>query len=119
MDSILYSILYRIRVGTRSRFNVQAIVDGHPFSSTLLPSKNGHYMVYNKTIKSICKKEIGDSVHVVLKPDVEERVLDIPDYILEKIKSNPIANSGFNEFHTTLKEKRSIRLKNPRKKRLK
>jgi uncharacterized protein YdeI (YjbR/CyaY-like superfamily) len=94
---------------------VQAIIDGHPFSGPLLPSKNGHYMVYNKTIKSIYKKEIGDSIHVVLKPDFEERILDIPDYTLEKIKSNSITNPGFNELPYYIKRQEINKIEGSKK----
>lgn len=101
--------------GTKSRFNVQATIDGHIFSGTLLPSRNGHYMVYNKAIKSACKKEVGDSIHVILKPDVQERVLNIPDYILEAIKSNPIANSKFNELPYYIKREEINKIEESKK----
>ncbi|WP_406241994.1 YdeI/OmpD-associated family protein [Tissierella carlieri] len=117
MEWIVFYIPFSIEeeYGTRSRFNVQVIIDGHPFSGTLLPSKNGHYMVYSKTIKSICKKEIGDSIHVVLKPDDHERTLDIPDYILEKIKSNPIVNSRFNELPYYIKREEINKIEESKK----
>lgn len=101
--------------GTKGRFNVQAIIDGHPFSATLLPSRNGHYMVYNKAMKSVCKKEIGDSIHVILRSDKEERILNIPDYILEAIRSNPIANSKFNELPYYIKREEINKIEEAKK----
>ncbi len=101
--------------GTKSRFNVQATIDGHIFSGTLLPSKNGHYMVYNKAIKSLCKKEIEDSLHVVLEPDTQDRALNIPEYILEALKSNPIANSKFNDLPYYIKREEVIKIEESKK----
>ncbi|GFN37087.1 YdeI/OmpD-associated family protein [Tepidimicrobium xylanilyticum] len=101
--------------GTKSRFNVHAVIDGHPFLGTLLPSRNGHYMVYNKAMKSACKKEIGDSIHVILRPDKEERILNIPDYVLEAIRSNPIANSKFNELPYYIKREEINKIEEAKK----
>jgi len=101
--------------GTRGRFNVKAIIDGHSFSGTLLPSKNGHYMVYNKAIKSACKKEIGDSIHVILIPDIEERNLDIPDYILEAFKDNLTVCSKFNQLPYYIKREEINKIEESKK----
>lgn len=101
--------------GTKGRFNVKAIIDGHFFSGTLLPSKNGHYMVYNKEVKSICKKEIGDSIHVILTPDVQKRELTIPEYIQEAIRNNPIANLKFNELPYYIKREEINKIEEAKK----
>lgn len=82
---------------TKGRFNIQAIIDGTHFAGTLLPSRNGHYMVFNKSMKAVCKKTIGDSIHVVIKPDVQERVLNIPEYISDVLKKNSVL-AKFNEL---------------------
>ena len=37
--------------GMKGNIPVQITVDGHPFEHTLLPSRNGHYLVYNEFIK--------------------------------------------------------------------
>lgn len=117
MDWTVFYIPFSVEeeYGTKSRFNVQAIIDGHPFSGTLLPSKNGHYMVYNKAIKLVCKKEIGDSIHVVLRPDIQERILNIHDNILEVIKGNPIANSKFNELPYFIKREEINKIEEAKK----
>jgi len=74
--------------GTNGRVNVRAVVDGHEFDGTLLPSRNGHYLVYNSFIKKAVGKALGDSVHVELEKCEEKRELVIPDYISAALKEN-------------------------------
>lgn len=70
--------------GSKGNIPVCITVDGHGFDHTLLPSKNGHYLVYNEFIKQAVGKELGDSVFVTLEKDMKKRECVIPPYI-EKI----------------------------------
>ncbi|MDR2590722.1 MAG: YdeI/OmpD-associated family protein [Oscillospiraceae bacterium] len=65
---------------------VRITVDGHEFEHTLLPSKNGHYMVYNEFIKRVVKKNLGDSVHITLEKDSRKREVIIPTYIEQSLQ---------------------------------
>ncbi len=67
--------------GSKGNVPVCITVDGHPFDHMLLPSKNGHYLVYNEFIKQVVGKDLGDSVHVILEKDTKKRVLVIPTHI--------------------------------------
>lgn len=71
--------------GSKGNIPVRITVDGHPFEHMLLPSKNGHYMVYNEFIRRSVGKEMGDSVHVTLEQDTSERELVIPEYIESRL----------------------------------
>ena len=53
--------------GTNGRVPVVVTIDGHEFEHTLLPSKNGHYFVYNKLISRKVGKQRGDIVTIALK----------------------------------------------------
>ena len=53
-------------VGSKSRINVRAVVDGAEFRCTLLPSSNGHYLVYTQVMREHCGKELGGTVQVML-----------------------------------------------------
>ncbi len=53
-------------------------VDGHSFDHMLLPSKNGHYLVYNEFIKRVVGKNLGDTVFVTLERDMKKREVIIP-----------------------------------------
>jgi hypothetical protein len=67
--------------GSKGNIPVKITVDGCPFDHTLLPSRNGHYLVYNEFIRRAIGKEIGDSVHVVLEKDEGKRMFSVPAYL--------------------------------------
>jgi len=73
--------------GSNGNIPVCIEVDGHSFDHMLLPSKNGHYFVYNEFIKRAVSKEPGDWVHVILEKDSKKRELIIPVYIEEALKN--------------------------------
>jgi len=74
--------------GTNGRVNVRACVDGHEFDGTLLPSRNGHYLVYNAAMKKAVGKKLGDRVQVSLEKSEEKRELVIPGYVSTALKEN-------------------------------
>lgn len=64
--------------GTKGNIPVCVTVDGHAFDHTLLPSKNGHYLVYNEFIRRAVGKNVGETVHVTLEKDAKKREIVIP-----------------------------------------
>ena len=79
--------------GSNGNIPVCITVDGHSFDHMLLPSKNGHYLVYNEFIKRAVGKEPGDTVHVTLERDTRKREFVIPAYI-----EDPLRDSGVLEL---------------------
>lgn len=75
---------------TNGKVPVQIIVDGHEFDHTLLPSKNGHYLVYNEFIRRAVHKELGDTLHVILKKSEANRNIAVPDYISKELEDRHI-----------------------------
>ena len=73
--------------GSAGNIPVCIEVDGQKFDHTLLPSKDGHYLVYNEFIRRAVNKEIGDVLHVILEKDIKKRELIIPAYIKEALKN--------------------------------
>ena len=67
--------------GSKGNIPVCITIDGHKFDHMLLPSKNGHYLVYNEFIKRAVNKNSGDFVHIILEKDTKKRDVIIPDYI--------------------------------------
>ena len=72
--------------GSKGNIPVYITVDGHEFEHTLLPSKHGHYLVYNEFIKRAVGKEIGDWVRITLEKDDKKRELVIPVYVEEALQ---------------------------------
>ena len=79
--------------GSKGNIPVCITVDGHKFDHTLLPSKNGHYLVYNEFIKRAVNKELGDIVHVILEKDTKKREVIIPGYIEEALQNAKVLES--------------------------
>jgi len=73
--------------GSKGNIPVRVTVDGHEFDHMLLPSKNGHYLVYNEFIRRAVGKQPGDIVHVTLERDTKKRELVIPADIEEALKN--------------------------------
>ena len=78
--------------GSKGNIPVCITVDGHGFDHMLLPSKNGHYLVYNEFIKQAVGKDIGDIVHVTLEMDMKKREIAIPVYIENILKDADALN---------------------------
>lgn len=105
----------REHFGTNGRVNVRAAVDGHEFAGVLLPSRNGHYLVYNAPMRKAVGKGLGDTVHVILERDDEKREVVAPDYIsaaleqssvLEKFQEMPdyIKRDEINRIESAVRE---------------
>lgn len=78
--------------GSKGNIPVCIMVDGHEFDHMLLPSKNGHYLVYNEFIKQAVGKDIGDIVHVTLEMDMKKREIAIPVHIENILKDADVLN---------------------------
>ena len=72
--------------GSKGNIPVRVTVDGHAFDHMLLPSKNGHYLVYNEFIRRAVGKQLGDIVHVTLEKDAKKREVVLPAYIEEALQ---------------------------------
>ncbi len=71
--------------GTNGRVPVVITVDFHEFDHTLLPSKNGHYFVYNKVISQKVGKKRGETVQITVKKMEGKRKIVIPDLIKKEL----------------------------------
>lgn len=86
---------------TKGRLKVKVKIDNHQFKGTLLPSKNGHYFVYNNKIKEVCKKDLGDLVHVIVKLDEDTSEITLPTIISNKLDESLLEK--FNNLPNYLK----------------
>ena len=76
--------------GSKGNIPVCITVDGHEFDHTLLPSKNGHYLVYNEFIKRAVNKNLGEIVHVTLEKDNKKREIVIPAQIESMLRETGV-----------------------------
>lgn len=78
------------KLGSKGNIPVLITVDGHSYEHTLLPSRNGHYLVYNEFIRQAVGKDIGDTVHVTLEKDTKERKYVVPPHIEKTLKERGV-----------------------------
>lgn len=78
---------------TNGRVTIQIIVDGHEFDHMLLPSKNGHYFVYNEFIRRSVHKELGDKLHVILKQSENSRNIVLPEYLTKNLEDHQMLDT--------------------------
>lgn len=78
------------KLGSKGNIPVLITVDGHSYEHTLLPSRNGHYLVYNEFIRQAVGKDIGDTVHVTLEKDTKERKYIVPSHIEKVLKESGV-----------------------------
>ena len=90
--------------GTSGRVYVNVFIDSYQFEGILLPSKNGHYMVFNKDIQKIINKKPGDIIHVKLEKNLDIKALTIPDIIIQKLKQNADLLQAFNALPHLIKK---------------
>lgn len=76
--------------GSKGNIPVKITVDGHPFTHTLLSSRNGHYLVYNEFIRRAVGKEMGGIVHVTLEKDDQPRIFTVPAYLETILKDSGV-----------------------------
>ena len=89
--------------GTNGKVPVAITVDGHKFDHTLLPSRNGHYIVYNKIISQKVGKKRGESVQITLRKLEGKRKVEIPDYVKEKLLKSDAAIYNYMDKTATQK----------------
>lgn len=82
---------------TNGKVAVQISVDGYEFEHTLLPSKNGHYLVYNEHIRRAVHKQLGDTLHIILKKCENNRNIILPAYIAAQLEDHYILNQFLNQ----------------------
>jgi len=87
------------KFGTKARVPVKGTIDGVAFRSTISPMGGGcHVMVIPQAMRKNLGKTHGDSIHITMERDNEERTVELPDD-LEALLSN---HADAREFFETL-----------------
>ena len=88
--------------GTNGRVQVKATFDGHLYRGSLAPMGGGNHVlgVRKEIQKAICKTH-GDSVKVVIEPDIEPRVVTVPRDLQKLLDENPKEKAFFEKLSFT------------------
>jgi len=84
--------------GTRARVAVKGTFDGKPYRGTIQPMTGGHVIGVNSEMRKFLGKKAGDSIHVVMEKDTEERTVEIPTDLSAALDKNPAARGHFNKL---------------------
>ncbi|MEN8615165.1 YdeI/OmpD-associated family protein [Dehalogenimonas sp. THU2] len=84
--------------GTRARVAVKGTFDGVEYRGTIKPMTGGHVIGVNAEIRKALGKHTGDTIHVIMEKDTEQRTVEIPADLLTALDNNPAAHDYFNKL---------------------
>ena len=88
--------------GKKNHVKVKGSINGIEFRSSLTPRGDGkHYMVVSKSLQEIAGISKGDMIHVIMEPDADERMVEIPGIIQDVFKENEEAGKTFDKLSYT------------------
>ncbi|NND70950.1 MAG: DUF1905 domain-containing protein [Rhodothermales bacterium] len=94
-----------VEFNTRGRIKIKASIDAAEYRGSVAPMGGRHVLGITKAIRSQINKDIGDSVHVILSHDLEERVVEVPAELDKALGAEPEARDRFNGMsYTSRKE---------------
>ncbi|HLP57493.1 MAG TPA: YdeI/OmpD-associated family protein [Candidatus Deferrimicrobium sp.] len=88
--------------GKKGQVKVQAEFDGYAYRGSL--AKMGyrcHRLGLTKEIRNAIGKNSGDIVHVLIKEDIEPRLVEIPAGFAKLLDQNPDAKTNFEKLSFT------------------
>ncbi|MCU0286357.1 MAG: YdeI/OmpD-associated family protein [Acidobacteria bacterium] len=88
--------------GKKGQVKVQVTFDGHAYRGSL--AKMGyrcHRLGLTKEIRNVIGKNPGNMVHVVVKEDIEPRLVEIPVDFAKLLDENPDAKANFEKLSFT------------------
>jgi hypothetical protein len=82
--------------GNKGQLRVRGTVNGYSFRSSAMPHGDGtHYLVINRVIREAIGAIQGDTVRIILQPDLEERKVTPPEDLAKALDGNQTAKSAF------------------------
>ena len=84
------------------RPKVKALIEGVPYRSILTRMGGpNHMLIILKGIREQIGKTFGDEVKVIVEPDTEERVIEIPKDLMKEFKKDKEAKAFFDKLSYT------------------
>lgn len=88
--------------GQKNHVKVRGSINGIEFRSSLTPRGDGnHYMVVSKSTLEAAGITRGDTIHVIMEPDNEERLVEIPEVLQKVFAENEEAGKTFEKLSYT------------------
>lgn len=88
--------------GGKGRVKVKALIDGCLYRGSLVKMGGDcHLLGITQNVRKETGKNPGDTVHVVLEEDADERIVEIPEDLLILLKKDPGLLMFFNSLSYT------------------
>jgi hypothetical protein len=84
--------------GTKGRVAVRGTFDAEEYRGTIQPMTGGHVIGVSVEMRKALGKITGDSIHVIMERDPEERTVEIPPDLSTALNNNPAARDYFNKL---------------------
>lgn len=106
MDATYITVPFKAEdiFGTKAQVKVKGFIDEVPFRSSLAPYGGVHYLGINKELRASTGKKPGDTVHVKLEADTEDRTVDIPSDLKSALEQNGLLDTFEKTSYTNRKE---------------
>jgi hypothetical protein len=84
------------------RPKVKAMIEGVPYRGLLVRMGGEHHMlIILKGIREQIGKTFGDEIKVIIEPDTEPRVIEIPKDLMKELKKDKEAKAFFDKLSYT------------------
>ena len=81
---------------------VKALIEGVPYRGLLVRMGGpNHMLIILKGIREQIGKTFGDEVKIIVEPDTEERVIEIPKDLMKEMKKDKAAKAFFDQLSYT------------------
>ncbi len=88
--------------GGKGRVKVKASIDGFLYRGSLVKMGGDcHWLGITRELRKSTGKEPGDTVHVIIEEDTEERLVEIPKDLLKLMQKEPGLIEHFNKLSFT------------------
>lgn len=98
------------RLGLKGRPKVQAVIAGHPYRGSLMPTKDGFCLGVLKAIQQVAGVGRGDTITVELDLDTAPRVIEPPADLAEVLAKDGRAAAAWQTLSYTNKREIAISL---------
>ena len=90
--------------GTKKYVRTRGTINGYPYGSLcLMPLGDGtHYLAIRKEIRKAIRKDVGDTVEIILEKDNAE--LEVPAELKEAFEASPEAKMQFDSYSYSAKK---------------
>jgi hypothetical protein len=103
------------RLGLKGRPRIQAVIAGHPYRGSLMPTSEGFCLGVLKSIQQSAGVTRGDTITVELELDTVARVIEPPADLARVLTRDKKAAAGWEKLSYTNKREIAVSLEESKK----